>query len=74
MESSSKKFVVDEGGNKRKEISSDDVKTALHDITECFRQNAFSYYDKDLKSNTGNEESEIRAFLNETNLSSSVGL
>jgi hypothetical protein len=46
MESSpvKNKFVVDEGGNKRQEISVDDVKQALNDINQWFRSNASSYY------------------------------
>jgi len=60
MEShSGKKFIVDEGGNKRKAISNDDVRTAIHDIIEWFKSNASSYYDKYLKENKGNSEDKV---------------
>jgi len=46
---SSKKIVVDEGGNKRTEISLDDFISALHDIEQWYKTNAPAYYDKYLK-------------------------
>lgn len=55
MESSSpsKKFVVDEGGNKRSVITADDTRQALNDITQWFKSNASSYYSANLEGNKG---------------------
>lgn len=54
METTPKKFVVDEGGNKRLQITLDDIKQALNDITEWFKSNASSYYSAKLEENKGN--------------------
>ena len=48
-----KKIVVDEGGNKRQEISQEDIKQALNDITEWFKSNGASHYKAHLEENTG---------------------
>ena len=44
VESTTKKFVVDEGGNKRMIISADDTKQTINDLTSWFKQNAPAYY------------------------------
>lgn len=49
----SKKFVVDEGGNKRHDITIDDIKQALTDITQWFKSNAPTYYTLTLEGNKG---------------------
>ena len=41
---STKKFVVDEGGNKRMVISADDTKQTLNDLTSWYKHNAPTYY------------------------------
>jgi len=64
MESSPvRKFVVDEGGNRRQEISLEDIKQALNDITQWFKSNASSYYTTQLEDNKGNQEPEVDSLL-----------
>ena len=59
----SKKFVVDEGGNKRLDFSHEDIKQALHDITSWFKTNAPAYYTISLEGNKGSSDSEVDALL-----------
>ncbi|CDW76788.1 UNKNOWN [Stylonychia lemnae] len=64
MESTpTKKFTVDEGGNKRQEISVDDIKQALNDINQWFKYNASSYYTTQLEDNKGNQEPEVDSIM-----------
>lgn len=48
-----RKFIVDEGGNKRQQISEDDVRQATNDIVEWFKTNAGTYYSKNLEKGSG---------------------
>ena len=50
VESSTKKFVVDEGGNKRGAISAEDTAQTLNDLKEWFKTNAPKYYKDNLSS------------------------
>lgn len=54
-----KKLVVDEGGNKRTEISDDDIKQAITDISQWFMTNAKEYYASSLEENKGNKEEDV---------------
>ena len=49
MESTTKKFTVDEGGNRRQQITADDIKQALNDTTQWFKTNAPTYYTMSLE-------------------------
>jgi hypothetical protein len=51
VESSTKKFIVDEGGNKRgASISAEDTAQTLNDLKEWFKTNASKYYQETLSS------------------------
>ena len=54
-----KKFVVDEGGNKRQVISAEDIKQTLNDLTSWFQHNAPTYYTQKLEGAKGATEIEI---------------
>ena len=61
----SKKLVVDEGGNRRQTISAEDIKQALNDICEWFKNNATAYYKENLDGNTGSSEADVSGVLKE---------
>lgn len=69
-----KKLVVDEGGNKRTEISADDIKQALTDISQWLSTNAQAYYSKNLEGNKGNSEEEVEKVLKNFGAENSQGL
>jgi hypothetical protein len=50
VESSTKKFIVDEGGNKREVISAEDTAQTLNDLKEWFKTNAPKYYQDNLST------------------------
>lgn len=56
---SHKKFVVDEGGNKRTNVTIDDIKQAMNDIIQWFKTNAPTYYTMSLEGNKGPSDVEV---------------
>jgi hypothetical protein len=52
----SKKIKVDEGGNKRTEITPEDIKQTLNDIRQWFKSNAPTYYTLNIEGNKGLSE------------------
>lgn len=56
----SKKFVVDDGGNRRTGITKDDIKQAVNDIVQWFKTNAPACSTEGKK---GRAESDIVDFL-----------
>jgi hypothetical protein len=71
MEGSQKKFVVDEGGNRRQEITGEDIKQALNDITQWFKTNAPTYYTMSLEGSKGSQEQEVDQLLKQFGAESS---
>lgn len=63
MESSAKKITVDEGGNKRQEITAEDIKQAINDVEQWFKTHAPAYYTNNLEGNRGLSELEVDNFL-----------
>ena len=49
VESIKPKFTVDEGGNKRSNISAEDISQTLNDLKEWFKVNAPKYYKEGLE-------------------------
>ena len=56
MEAAGKKFTVDEGGNKRQQITAEDIKQALNDTTQWFKTNAPTYYTMSLEGSKGSSD------------------
>lgn len=54
------------GGNKRKEISKEDLKQALSDIFFWFKENGAAYFGASLEKNGGNSEDAVKSFLSST--------
>jgi hypothetical protein len=50
---SGRKFIVDEGGNRRLIISPEDIRQALTDLREWFKINAPVYYTKYIEGKKG---------------------
>jgi hypothetical protein len=50
---------VDDGGNRRKEITLEDIKQAVNDIIQWFKTNAPTYYTMSLEGNKGQSEPDI---------------
>ena len=71
MESTTSKIVVAERGNKRADISLEDIYQALNDITEHFKNNAGPYYDEHLKENKGNKAEAVKEALDKFGASKS---
>lgn len=65
-----RKFTVDEGGNRRHGISSDDLRQALTDLTQWFKANAPKYYTKHLENAKGAPDEGIDETLNKLNAGS----
>ena len=63
MEAAQKKFTVDEGGNRRVDITADDIRQALNDIFEWFKTNATAYYSFALEGNKAPSDHEIDTLL-----------
>jgi hypothetical protein len=63
VETSQKKFVVDEGGNKRQVISAEDIKQTLNDLISWFKTNAPTYYTQKLECVKGASEMEVNQLL-----------
>jgi len=63
VEVTTKKFVVDEGGNKRMIISAEDTKQTINDLTSWFKQNAPAYYTQKLEGLKGASDHEIGTAL-----------
>lgn len=59
MVESKAKITVAATGNKRENISAEDIYQALNDITEHFKVNASGYYEAHLKSNRGNSRDAV---------------
>lgn len=74
MVDSGKKFVVDEGGNKRQAINSDDIKQALNDLTQWFKSNAAVYYTLSLEGNKGISDCEADSLLKQFGAEGSTAL
>lgn len=54
------------GGNKRTQISKEDVNQALSDIIFWFKENGASYFASSLEKNAGNSEDAVKSFLAST--------
>ncbi len=63
VDSTQKKFVVDEGGNKRQAISADDIKQTLNDLKSWYKTNAPTYYTQKLECAKGASELEVNQIL-----------
>mmetsp|Transcript_5311 Transcript_5311/g.4904 ORF Transcript_5311/g.4904 Transcript_5311/m.4904 type:complete len:124 (-) Transcript_5311:204-575(-) len=70
----SKGIVVDEGGNKREVITSEDIRQALTDLSEWFKINASSYYSEALKNNSGVGSGELSPLMSKFGVEGSIGL
>lgn len=74
MEASQKKFTVDEGGNKRQQITAEDIKQALNDVTQWFKTNAPTYYTMSLEGSRGSSDQEVENLLRQFGAESSASL
>ena len=71
---SGKKFVVDEGGNKRQAISAEDIKQTLNDLVQWFKDNAPAYYHSHLEGSTGLSEGDAHTILKQFGAETSTAL
>lgn len=74
VEASTKKFVVDEGGNKRQGISQEDLSQTLNDLTQWFKSNAAVYFTQNIEGKQGLNESDADSLLRQFSAQDSQAL
>ena len=74
MEAAGKKFTVDEGGNKRQQITAEDIKQALNDTTQWFKTNAPTYYTMSLEGSKGSSDQSVDGVLKQFGAEGSFSL
>ena len=70
VESIKAKFTVDEGGNKRSNISAEDIDQTLNDLNEWFKANAPKYHKERLEVARPASETEINKLASRDNFTS----